>query len=58
MLTDRVLVLSWVYRDSYYLPEPWFYPPELSIRAIQIVENPGAFLDRNIFVFDNVLQRA
>jgi hypothetical protein len=56
-MIDGLPVPPWVYHDPYYLPEPWFYPPELSIRAIQIVESLGAFRDRNIFVFANTLER-
>lgn len=50
-------VPQWVYKDCYYLPDPWFYPPELNLRAIEIVESPAAFRDRNIFTFANVLER-
>lgn len=48
---------SWVYDDRFYLPTPWFYLPEMNLRAMQIAESPAAFRARNIFVFANVLDR-
>jgi len=50
-------VPSWVNDERYCLSDPWFYPPELSVRAIQFVESPVAFRLRNIFTFANVLDR-
>lgn len=50
-------VPDWVYKDRFYLEDPWFYPPELNLRAIEIAESPAAFRARNIFTFANVLER-
>lgn len=50
-------VPDWVYKDRFYLEAPWFYPPELALRAIEIAESPAAFRARNIFTFANVLDR-
>lgn len=47
----------WVFRDRYYLKDPWFRPAYISVRPIQIVESPGPFRARNIFVFEDVLER-
>lgn len=50
-------VPAWVYKARYYLDDPWFYPSEVNLRAIEITESPGAFRARNIFTFANVLER-
>lgn len=53
----NIPVMLWMNRDRYCLRDPWFYPAEVSMRAIQLVESPGAFRARNIFTFANVLER-
>lgn len=56
-MRHNISVPSWVNDDRYCLKEPWFYPAEVSVRAIQFVESPAAFRARNIFTFANVLER-
>lgn len=50
-------VPPWMNDERYVLLYPWFYPGEVSVRAIEFVESPGAFRARNIFTFAEVLDR-
>jgi len=50
-------VPPWVNDERYVLRDPWFYPGEVSVRAVEFVESPAAFRARNIFTFANVLER-
>ena len=49
---------EWVFKDKYFLKEPWF-PPYVKgkARIYLMLYSPVAFLRRNIFVSENALTR-
>jgi hypothetical protein len=49
---------DWIYKDEYYLQEPWF-PPFIKgkARIYLMLYSPVEFLQRNLYVSENVLSR-
>jgi hypothetical protein len=54
---DDLPTSSWTSRPEYWLSEPWFLYPGLSLRAWQLIETPVPFRMRNIFGGDRILSR-
>jgi hypothetical protein len=48
---------NWVNKKEYFLSRPWFYGGLESIKAFLLVESPGPFRRRNIFVSENAMDR-
>ena len=45
---------SWVYQESYILPEPWYFHEQWSSRSNLIARTPAPFQRRNIFGGDRM----
>ena len=49
---------SWIYKDKYYLKEPYFtFKTNNALRLILMIESPFEFKSRNIFISNNGLDR-
>jgi hypothetical protein len=46
---------GWTRKPERFLHEPWFASPGPHMRACLLLESPGAFRERNIFVTANAL---
>lgn len=57
-VTDDLHAPSWVGREEYRLPEPWFLVPGTALRAWLLVSTPVPFKMRNIFGGDTMLTRS
>lgn len=55
---NNLAIPDWVFDNKYYLKEPFFVGGLESLKAFLIVESPLSFRRRNIFVSENVLERA
>jgi hypothetical protein len=55
---NKLPIPDWVFDQKYYLKKPYFVGGLESIKAFLIVESPLSFRRRNIFVSENVLERA
>ena len=49
---------DWARAESRKLPRPWFASSGPAIRAMLLLESPGPFRERNLFVSENALARA
>lgn len=49
---------DWTRKPERRLRHPWFATPGSSMRACLLLESPGAFRERNLFVTANVLSVA
>jgi hypothetical protein len=49
---------AWAWQESRKLRSPWFASPGRAIRATLLLESPGPFRERNLFVSANALTRA
>ena len=48
----------WIFDPTRALRRPWFASPLASLRAVLLLESPGPFRARNLFVSENALSRA
>ena len=49
---------DWAWAESRKLSRPWFASPGVAVRAMLLLESPGPFRERNLFVSENALARA
>jgi len=49
---------DWAGAESRKLSRPWFASPGVAVRAMLLLESPGPFRERNLFVSENALARA
>ena len=49
---------AWAWAPSRKLTRPWFAHPGAALRATLLLESPGPFRERNLFVSANALSRA
>jgi len=56
---QQVTIPDWVFDRKYYLDEPWFVSglKNLHHRIITMIECPGEFKSRNIFLGKNTFDR-
>lgn len=54
----RLPTPDWALPESLTLDHPWFSPDLPSVRAMLLRDSPSAFKDKNIFVFDSILDVA
>ncbi len=57
-LESHIPIPSWVHNKKYFLKDPFFAGGLESLKAFLLVESPLSFRRRNIFVSENVLERA
>lgn len=57
-LSCNLDIPDWVFDKKYSLKEPFFVGGLESLKAFLIAESPLSFRRRNIFVSENVLERA
>ena len=55
---NRLKIPAWVEDKKLFLKEPFFVGDLESLKAFLLVESPVSFRRRNIFVSENVLNRA
>ncbi|MGA1823909.1 MAG: hypothetical protein ACMUIP_04525 [bacterium] len=55
---NKLPIPDWVFARQYYLQEPYFVGGLETLKAFLIAESPLSFRRRNIFVSENVLERA
>lgn len=54
----RIPTPDWALPASLALDHPWFSPDLPSVRAMLLRDSPSAFKDKNLFVFDSILNVA
>jgi hypothetical protein len=55
---NSIIIPDWVEDKKFFLKEPFFVGNLESIKAFLLIESPVSFRRRNIFVSENVLNRA
>lgn len=54
----RLPTPAWALSTSLALEDPWFSPNLPSVRALLLRDSPSAFKDKNLFVFESILDVA